>query len=54
MKEFIFLVTAPDNVQRHGSDGQGFVFKVHLTANNKKIQANHSYHKLSDDLWFTN
>lgn len=54
MKEFIFQVTAPDNVQTHGMDGEGFVFEVHLTANNKKIQANNSYHKLSDDLWFTN
>lgn len=53
MKEFIFQETAPDNVQIQGSDG--FVFKVHLTANKqKKIQINHSYHKLSDDLWFTN
>lgn len=55
MKEFIFQVTAPDNVQIQGRDGEDFVFKVHLTANNKKkIQANHFYHKLSDDLWFTN
>lgn len=54
MKEFIFQVTAPDNVQTHGMDGDGFVFEVHLTANNKNIQANNSYHKLSDDLWFTN
>ena len=56
MKEFIFQVTAPDNMQIQGSDGEGFVFTVHLTVNKQtnKIQANHSYRKLSDDLWFTN
>lgn len=54
LKEFIFQVTAPDNVQIQSSDGEGFVFEGHLTANKKKHHANHSYRKLSDDLWFTN
>lgn len=54
MKEFIFQVTGPDNVQTQSINGEGFVFEVHLTAKNKKIQANNSYRKLFDDLWFTN
>lgn len=33
MREFILQVTAPDNMQMQGSDGEGFVFKVHLIAN---------------------
>lgn len=56
MKEFIFQVTAAVNLQIQGSDGESFAFTVHLTVNKQtnKIQANQSYHKLSDDLWFTN
>lgn len=54
MKEFIFQVTGPDNVQTQSINGEGFVFEVHVTAKNKKIQANNSYRKLFDDLWFTN
>lgn len=37
LKEFIFQVTAPDNVQIQSSDGEGFVFEGHLTANKKNI-----------------
>lgn len=33
MKEFIFQVTAPVNLQIQRSDGEGFVFTVHLTVN---------------------
>lgn len=57
IKEFIFQVTAPDNVQMQGSSVQDFVFKGAFSCKQpkkKKIQTNYSYHKLSDDLWFTN
>lgn len=36
LKEFIFQVTAPDNVQIPSSDAEGFVSEVHLTANKTK------------------
>jgi hypothetical protein len=38
-----------------GSNGEGFVFEGTFNCKQKKkIQTDHSYHKLSDDLWFTN
>lgn len=36
MKEFIFPVTGPDNMQTQSINGEGFVFEVHLTAKKQK------------------